>query len=78
MSSRPMYETAADLARERAVASAAAMVWDATPRKLPITYGLDFDGDALEVDFAGRADRGDWQDGEPCAMIPLRDFKRLS
>lgn len=29
------------------------------------------------VQFAGRADRGDWQDAEPCVMLPMTNFRRL-
>jgi hypothetical protein len=139
--SRPVYETTEDLAREREAITRAAERFEAVPRKLPRSYGLDFawvrgkrvvafaevkvrkvpstqyadymvslsklirarelwkvtrcpfylvvefsDGirvwldDAKscpKVEFMGRTDRGDWQDEEPCALIPMDKFGRL-
>jgi hypothetical protein len=34
-------------------------------------------GEEVAVEIGGRADRGDWQDTEPCAMIPMSRFKPL-
>jgi hypothetical protein len=42
MNSRPIYETDADLARERAAVQVFCKVYGCTARKLPISYGLDY------------------------------------
>ncbi len=41
---------------------------------------LESDGDWPEwtVEMAGRKDRNDWQDIEPCCLIPMNLFKRIS
>jgi hypothetical protein len=42
MNSRPIYETDADLARERQAVSVLCKFYDCTAVKLPISYGLDY------------------------------------
>jgi hypothetical protein len=35
------------------------------------------DWSPYDVKIAGRTDRGDWQDVEPCCMIPMSEFKKM-
>ena len=35
------------------------------------------DWTAYELKFTGRTDRGDWQDVEPCCIIPMSEFKKM-
>lgn len=35
-------------------------------------------GNRLAIQFGGREDRGDWQDKEPVAMIPMSEFHHKS
>jgi hypothetical protein len=32
---------------------------------------------AYELKFTGRTDRGDWQDVEPCCIIPMSEFEKM-
>ena len=31
----------------------------------------------LEIQIAGRKDRGDWQDMEPCCLFPMNLFTKI-
>lgn len=35
------------------------------------------DWTAYELKFTGRTDRADWQDMEPCCIIPMSEFKKM-
>jgi hypothetical protein len=54
--------------------------------KLPCTMVVQFDdclafADMLvpgrQIEFAGRFDRGDWQDVEPIVLVPMAEFRIL-
>lgn len=32
---------------------------------------------AYKIEITGRRDRGDWQDIEPCCIIPMSEFKKM-
>ena len=36
---------------------------------------IEADWPIIPIEMAGRTDRGDWQDVEPCCMIPMSWFK---
>jgi len=59
----------------------------ATATSLPFMLAVRWnDGDTcvrldgetkIRLGFGGRADRGDWQDQEPMAFIPMKSFQRI-
>ena len=42
-----------------------------------MVFEPDTDWPELSVEMAGRKDRNDWQDIEPCCLIPMNLFKRI-